>query len=252
MTAIGKEQLNQWLNAGFDEKAVALVGTSVETFKQLLDTSLIPPHQPSARGEPMLPYQKELLKDGGYMYFAYPFIERIKSYDLTLASNLEEVFESDEHMIDSSKFYAYRNAWTRSFFEQTGVKYSNWQDLAAMAAVLFPRILRNQLDDPIYPIDEGDFSDIDLTDTIGRKGSVRFEASDMSLSQLKRILADCLARRGVLLYYNEEIFQHQVEQGNEDPQEIYMISRKPLNASVISGVQILSNADKRALRNLGV
>lgn len=248
MTTIGKERLNNWVNKGFDEKAVALVGTSVETLKQLLDTGLIPPHQPSPRGVSILPYQKELLKNGGYMYFAYPLVDRIRPHNSTLASAIDEDYSSDEDVIYDAKFYAYRNAWTHSFFEKTRVKYSDWQDLAAMTAVLFPRILRNQVDNPIFPIDADDFSDIDLIDTIRRNG-VRFEASDMPLSQLKGILADCLARRGVLLYYNEGIFQHKVEQGNEDSQEIYIVSRKPLTASVISGVQILSNADKRALRS---
>lgn len=250
MPAIGKEQLNHWLNRGFDQRAVAVYGTTVETLKEILDTGQIPWNQPNTQ-VPMLPYQRRLLKNGGYMYFAFPFLDRIRPHNPALACKIEDVFGSNEHQINISKGYACERSWLRSFYGKTGRRYDNWDELAVMSAVLFPSILRKQIKDSDFPAQRLEASSFDPKYAVRRKTFAGLESKNMSLPDLRQILDDCLARRGALLYYNEKIFQHTVEQGYEDEDEIFIISKEPLTAEVVSGIQILSNADRKALRSLG-
>lgn len=68
------------------------------------------------------------------------------------------------------------------------------------------------------------------------------------MGQLREILNECLSRRGVLLFYNGGIFQHKVIQGFEGEDEIVIVSKEPMKHDVISGVEILSASDRKALR----
>ncbi len=247
MSAIGKEVLNQWVAAGFDENAVAAQGTSVEQFRMVLQSGQISWSSPRSEVR-MLPYQKKLLAGSGYLYYACPFLERTRLYRPTLSEEIEGEFPgkppSIEYMIKLCRFYANMKA-RRDFFQQeTGQFYNGSNQILALAGLLFPRMYRGFLKDPEVEIEvAGGMLMLEVPTTGG------LDSSQMSLPQLRRILQECLKRKGVLIYFNNNIFQHKIVKGIESESEIVIISKEPMTTDVISGIQILSNADRRALRN---
>ena len=69
----------------------------------------------------------------------------------------------------------------------------------------------------------------------------------MTLKQLKQVLDECLNRRGVLLFYNEKVFDHKILTNNEDEKDIMILSTAPLTSEVVSGIKPLSKRDEEVL-----
>lgn len=71
--------------------------------------------------------------------------------------------------------------------------------------------------------------------------------STMPLSRLKEILSSCIARRGLIVYYNEKILRNRVLPGFELESEIMIHTKKPLTLDVVSGIKPLAKPDIKAL-----
>ena len=105
-----REQLDIWTNTGFNEEAVAVYGTSVEWVKRALEEGQVPWHSPYPDRK-LLPYQKELLENGGHLYYGKPFVERLGIYNPKLAQEIVELtggiqYLSEDVMLQQAKFYA--------------------------------------------------------------------------------------------------------------------------------------------------
>ncbi|MDZ7587060.1 MAG: hypothetical protein U0946_04840, partial [Patescibacteria group bacterium] len=69
---------------------------------------------------------------------------------------------------------------------------------------------------------------------------------------LKKVLPECLKRRGVILYFGDRLLQdnRKVFHGKEDEVEIFITSPKPLPVAAITGIKMLSDVDLEVLRKL--
>ena len=121
----------------------------------------------------------------------------------------------------------------------------NSKVLLTASAILFPSIYRKLQEDSALKYVIYDYFELESDyDYMGLEGI------NISLPRLRRVLDGSLSRRGVLVYYNNNIFQHKVIKGEEMPEEIMVISKEPMNLDVISGIQPQSEVDRRALQLL--
>lgn len=243
--------LRSWIENGLDEKAVASYGASVNVLKNILAMHTIPPYPL----DEMLPYQQELLKDGGYLYYAKPYLERIAQIRPDLANeimalypgwNPQEIQEelSTSNMNRGVRGYALGQSVRHHFFEQTGIK--------ADLADIYQLVLN------VIPAQLGSYTETTQSlNVYTDEDWVKFNADQKLVSsieaqlhrqQLAEILSSCLKRRGIVLYYSQNMFDdNQVFAGHEAEDEIMVVSSRLLPASVISGIEILSEADRQAI-----
>lgn len=217
---ISKEAiLGRWIESGFNRDAVAAFGTSIENLERILKTGQIPSF------ETRLPYQEKLVKGGKSLYYTFPTFNKTRRMSL-------------EH-------YAQYQAIRHCFFKQTGIDLERYDILALAFEFLtreflieYLRLNGNVTDDEIHG--ELDWVELD-------KDKLTAVKSQIDSDSLKRILSSCLKRKGVITYLNSNIFRYQIEAGKEDEEELLIVSDRPLSISNISGIEVLSSADKSAL-----
>lgn len=250
-------ELNQWVENGCNEDALFVYGTYTQDLFQAMKTGQIPYRVPR---KGMLPYQAELVKDGGFLYYATPIFARLeKSSDprakelaLRIVANygdyaLKYIREdlSPQKVKRIAAGYAFDQTAKSYFKDATGFKFSSTQ-IYYLTGSLFPSVLEPYKNDPVIKnfraqsFDPEYFSKSEPTDNLG-----------LTLEQLKGVLRECFKRRGVRIYYNSKILDHRIIVGHEGEDEIMILSQKPLTLDVISGIEILSKADENDLQRPG-
>lgn len=242
MQAISREILNGWIEQGFNNNAVAVYGGTTQVLENIINSGKIPQSPIS------LEYQKKLVEGGRYLYYALPFVGRIAKVDSRLVQSILDLDSKDhtaenppirfttERMIHTAKGYALRQSIISPFLEIPGVSHS---ELLTLAQKITPKLFNIIVNESPYFYDEYE----DDENTIANIKS-RF-----SSSKLRTILSSCLKKRGVLIYFNSEIFGgNKVLPGHEDDKEIMIIADKPLPASTISGIEILSEDDMQTIQ----
>lgn len=229
------QRLKKWVETGYDEqKTVALYGTNVEKLLEILSTGKMPSHSP----EQWIPYQAAIAAEGKLMYFALPTYKALQRERPELLKAMvgnigsQVVAEHDlsyDWVRNSATRYAEANAVRSYFFDKTGIWPTG--DIWGVFEEVFEA--------------EGEVPD---------KMKESFDQIQKTLSSkginLKEIfLQSPRSKKGVIFYLNKDIFSGtEVMPGNEDEEEIVIVSRTQLSVDVISGIEVLSNDDMAELR----
>lgn len=247
-------ELSQWIKSG-DGNALFVYGTCINVLLEAIKTGEIP--YPIPR-EVMLPYQAKLVEKGGFLYYATPIFARLERSSYPRANELAlrisgnfgdfpitEIRQSLSlpRVKRIADLYAFDQAAKSYLDRSTGLKFSATQ-IYYLAGSLFPSVLKPYENDPLiqgfraHSFDHEIFSEAEPTDNLG-----------LTLKQLKGVLIECFKRRGIKIYYNHNILDHQIIVGHESEEEVMILAQKPLTIGVISGVEILSKADENDLFN---
>lgn len=244
MAKNNSELLKHWVVTGYDSQSVAGYGTSVE-FLERATTSGEIPWGKSASDQNLLPYQEQILAGEGYLYYTFPFAENLEPYEPNLVNKLRGLDDlSHNYSRESLIHYANRLAIAHSFESLTGIKRDE-NEVVILAYLLFPTLVKRLKNDKILAYTLSAFSGRDWNNP----PSLDLK-SNMSIPRLKKIMVQSISRKGIIIYYNKEVLKNQVCGGFESANELIIHSRKPLTLDVISGIEPLSEADQKAVKNL--
>lgn len=236
----------------FDSEAVGVYGASLEVVRDIFTTGAIP----NFNSESMIEYQRKIVLEGRLIYYFLPFFEKIPQ-DKTVFKEAVLLGVQDGQVaigdmslgnqIKNARDYAVGKALRDCFFSLTGIK-ADEADIVNLAQELVPfdyhfyssGIVYRFLHNMIPGFCEAHFEEIDLAIIQKIKGEITSQ-------KLKLILADCLERYGVLLFFNKSIYKNTVIPGIEDGQEAIAIPRVPLTIDVLSGIEVQSETEAKLL-----
>ncbi len=240
---VSSEKIGNWLTNGVDEHAIAGVGVDAESVNRFLISGEIPAQCPNPN---MLPYQAKLVRRGGFLYYTYPFIQRFESYSPRIARKISKAHYgntyalADESILDGLGYYALRNSIVACYKVNIGIQ-RDAHSIGAMTGYLFPEMTKSLV------TENPDLGELILDSEWDESGHSGLEDSNIPLGELKKILEACLRRRGVLVFYNEGIFNHKVLTNYEDEKDVMILSRSPLTQEVVSGIKPLSETDREVM-----
>lgn len=238
--------IKRWVERGCTNEAVALYGTSMEIARDIAQKGIVP----SVSRENMLPYMRQLIGRNGHLYFFYPVIEQIKVVNPQLMEKYYPSFEGwtkeevDEEMnIDRLK--------------EKAKGYAAWQTLEHVVkrhtgiAAFYTSILHVSYDLLPQETEKGIGENLWEDKAENERDSRPEEVTQLMLFPDRELLVHALHegldRRGVLVYFNSGLFPNRAIPGNEDEVELCVVSSQPLKADIISGIEVLSEADRKAL-----
>lgn len=239
---------------GFTTEAVAVYGGSVELVRKAIFNGNIPP-LPATKAN--LPYQADLLTSYKNVYYILPFIEKMDYRCADLRKGYFAAFNAEEGKMNSSmstrsqvmeaRAYAGEMALRDCFTSLTGIEVSTSEvlglskevdpySLQAYEAVTLARRIKG----------------IDFNVCMEWEDDVEPERIRTILEKIDReeaikAVRESLQRRGVLLYFGPQIYNYQVIPGKEVENEGIVLAPQPLSLAVISGIETLTNEDRRAL-----
>lgn len=238
-------QLNRWLEKRRIFDAVAVYGTHLGVLDILLSTGKVTPF-PAERAK--LPYQQEILSEHKYLYYALPFLNKIRKVKPELEKSLleryfgdpahiKQTFFSRNYMLGTAQVYAMDQAIKATFTSKLGVSISEI-DIFQLAIELIPE-----------EFDEF-HNTSDVTKFSSNLGFIEADSNPEILSAIKAkhseeqiitALRASLHSNFVLLFFNESIFDsHTVKRGYETDHELLIMGNQLLNSKAIAGVQIVS------------
>lgn len=243
------ELLRLWLETGRDQRAVAVRGMSVEALRATLNTGIIP------SSYAQLDYQQQFTEGGKYFYYLLPFYDKLQREAPELLRTIEESLGgfglgirrelSRKEQRSRSVYYAREAALADCFYDKTG-KRVDGPDVITLGCDLLPEEINSFCERTGYwyghPLELHNFPEALLEIKTRVQGEMGWDEVT-----LKRIISECIKRRGVLIYFGEEIFSHRLEAGKEDEVEVLLVTDRPLTAAVISGIEVLSRADRKVL-----
>lgn len=191
---------------------------------------------------------------GKHVIFAYPDLGYGRDEDYyKFNQDIQAAMEHRVPPVGDAENYAAMNAVENAFQEETGLKV----DI-------------NQLEDLKYffTSDDNEQKKAErVSNSVGQSISVinghdpnyyleeilKFAKelqSKHSKEEITEIIAKANRRKGVLVYFNGEIFDNQIELCPEGHDHVMIISDKPLPASAISGIKFLSEEDEKAFQEM--
>ena len=264
------EQLGSWVETGFNSKAIAVYGTTSEIMKKIVNSGEIP----SLPLTDSIDYQREIINSGSNLYYAFPIIENLQHLDYPQAERIivhlgkqrgvvqlvrEQInsalpeysdlpsqlhVPSDlllKEVQENAKFYALSKSIYDVFVQSTGLEASP-EDILAVTLSKWPEKFEEfQKSCPLVPFSS--------------KASILEESNPVVVKKIldylaknPHILPAWLDFQGVLIYFNLDLFKlGKVKLGVEDETEIMILSDQLLSSNVISGIEVLSDADKQIL-----
>lgn len=249
LTSTQQERVLGWVKTGSKNHPVAVFGASAELFLHSLQTAEVTPYD--IFGQIEWDWQQEILDAGKHLHYATLIYTGIKRASPPFAREIREkyadIFESMKDLITfkgargTSIDYANTMALTDAFIRDFGV-FRNRREIWVMTTTWFPSLAKENTKHPAtYQLDVLEFTEEDKVE--------REELGDqnLTLQQVRNKLAACFKRRGIIWYYNDKIFQHEVIPSIEGESEIIILPTKPLTLEVISGIEILGEEEKRLL-----
>lgn len=214
------------IETGMHPNSVAMYGTSTESVVQILRSGKIQP-TPSLDSPPY----RSILTEGGKKNLYYALINgpKIKELNPALYEKLlessgedrelgEDIIEDIDETKAAARDYARMQAIEDYFRKYTGatVPHGRLEEIAR---------------------------------TFGSLG--RDEASKIIAPETLDVLSSAMKRKGVLIYFDKKIFDlAKVEPGIEDERELTIVSDNQLDASVISGIEPLSEEEREEILNI--
>jgi len=247
-TYLSQADINKWVEVGRSEFSPLIFGASTEKIIKATKTGIIPAHRPT------LPYQKELTKNGGFIYYFLPnnlatLDESIPGFEDSFKQRTG--FSNDDfikHMRlnrNGAMLYAQMNAFTDGFFSLTGYKPKFDNIIESMRELLTPSEKKELVSDSSFLVN--DLEDTLVMDETNDYKNMRESFKDEDLHDVLREIAP---RRGLLAYFNTDILklpETSIHPGFEDESEVNIVSSHPLPVSCISGIECLSELDKTNL-----
>lgn len=249
MTKGTPELVKHWIAEGYSNKAVAAYGTSVSFFERALKSGEIP-FNVAYFNHNLLDYQRKLLERGGYLYYAYPFLENLEPYKPSFVRKMRRIPNEDfsyEAMRRQLRNYAGRHAIPHHFESLTGIRLDEPDEVVSLAYLLFPDLVSKYRDDSTL---KDAFYYFTANADWKKPPPLSFNRPNMTLSELRNILAQSIARRGLIIYYNEKVLANELKEGFELEAEIMIHTKKPLTLEVIAGIEPLAEPDKQAVSDL--
>lgn len=152
---------------------------------------------------------------------------------------------SRKHHRSRAVDYAFEAALADCFYDKTGERVDA-DDVITLGYDLLPQEINAFCEKTGYwygyPLELSDFSE-----TLLEIKTRMQKEQGLDEAALREIIAECIKRRGVLIYFGAEIFSHHLEVGREDEVEVLVVTERPLTAAAISGIEVLSRADRRVL-----
>lgn len=250
----GQNRLNKWAEQGFNEQAVALYGTHTGVLQRILSTGQIPAMPPDLA---TISYQQGLMRDNQCLYYLMPLVDRIAKVNPKIAKLVVRRFPDGslkdlhrelqtENIREAGKFYALRKSIESAFYERSGITADVFNVLFVAQKLLpdkFDRFVKDIADSASLFVDE---YELEIEKDKKVQGNIRKRFNDQ---QLAEILDTVLDRRGVLIYFNRGMLEkHKIVPCPESRDEIILVGNEPLTQEVISGVEVLSDSDNRALK----
>lgn len=149
---------------------------------------------------------------------------------------------SPKEQMRVAKSYAYDMALVDYFLAKIGFR-TNTDVILAIAKKVVPADLR------IYDAQVGSWH-VGARETRLKEGDridMRRITKEIDRAKLSQILRGCLKRKGVLIFFDQKIFDRVVIPGQEAEHEALILSDSPLPLDVISGIQPLSETDRNIL-----
>lgn len=238
--------IRQWAERGYTNEAVALYGTSAEVIRDTAQTGIVP----SFPREEMLPYMRPLMKGNRHLYFFYPVIEQVKVVNPQLMERYYPYFagwtreQVDEEMniegvTSKARNYAAWRTLTDAVKRYTGISADSCSILH-VSHDLLPQETKRRMGGKLWGDEEDSRENSDPEEVVQLMSFPNREL-------LVQALHEGLNRRGVLAYFNSTLFSNRAFPGYEDEHELLVVSPQSLKADVISGIEVLSEADREIL-----
>lgn len=244
------ERLKLWEEKGLSNEAVGVYGTSEEFLQNALSRGFIPA-QLNENSKDFSFYLAKLGKtSGSNIYFSLPFTQRISLIKPELVESIEGGFPgfsreeldremSMEEALNAAKNYAQWNSYSHFLNEKLQIPLSTHSGEALLTLMYktdlnkFLKIRRDLREIGLYV---NDYDPDEPTEQEQRL--MRQIRAKVDRKNLPQFLETALARRGVLIFYNESILENAVP-GWEDEREVVTVTEKPLPIDIISGIERL-------------
>lgn len=249
LSDVQKDQVARWVEIG-SSNPVGVFGASAELFIYALQAGELPPYE--AFGHAVLDWQKKIARSGKHLYYVTPIFKGVERVNAPLARKLVDNYGEGFNTKQITSYelsakrtrsvavdYANEMAMADFFVREFGV-FRDDTDIWAITALLFPNLAKSI----------GEPATFDPYFVGYDKNSLRDRAEvdkTFTLEQVENKLATALRRRGILWYYNDKIFEHEVMLGVESEDEIMILPKRPLNLDVISGIEILGPEERKLL-----
>lgn len=245
---VSQEQLNRWIETGRDSSdAVAVQGTSIENLLSTVKRgSFIPfTDRMGHHDSDKYLYKDDVRQGNKFLYFAYPiFGNNIISHRSKFNQEIQDAFEDKNPSERNTENYAHEIANEHSFYNATGVFINGWE-----------------LENFEFYV-HGGFTDQALLDELVKNfktdnpeeffDKIKDLENRFTEAEIEEILKKASRRKGVLIYFNSEIFNHKVElpKIGDGHDHIVIKTDVPLPASEISGIKFLSEEDEKAFQKM--
>lgn len=226
--------------------AVALYGTSTYVLHDILTTGSISSYP---KGD-MIAYQRDLVKDGGHLYYAIPSFDRLEKIKPQVAEEMRKRYQhldprlelTREKVRQTAQMYALEKSLGDFFSHQLGQRVNSSTGLYLMYRLL-PQVFE-AFSQKTFRINTFAFESLDVIRENAQNNVLQSVLQKFPRKILEGVIQESTRTRGVLLYFSQELFSgNRVLAGKETEGEIMIVSPKPLSASVISGVEFLSDYD---------
>lgn len=233
--SLEERRLRKWLEAGFDERAIAAYGTSKEGLRRILKGRKLTPTRPTY--QEFLHYQKRLMQGGNYLQYAIPIPHRIRPINPGLAHFMESQPPGSEELeIQRARRLA------MMYVRQNAV----YDRFSALSGGNFQQFINAQHIVGVFEVFEG--LDAEVSRLIGNDYSLfiirELRKKGLSDQQIKATAKKSSQEYGIILYFGKEFLRHRVVNGPESPHDIIAISPDPISDYVISGVEIVDPAGR--------
>lgn len=237
-------RIRQWAERGYTNEDVALYGTSAEVVRDIAQTGIVP----SFPREEMLPYMRRLIGRNRHLYFFYPIIEQVKVVNPQLMERYYPRFEgwtreevdkdmNIEKARRKAKTYATWKTLEHAVKRHTGIS-AYFRSVLHVSHDLLPQETERRIREELWGDEEE-----------SRENSYPEEVVQLmsfpNRELLVQTLHEALNRRGVLVYLNRVLFSNRALPGYEAEDELVVVSPQPLKTDVISGIEVLSEADRK-------
>lgn len=273
-------QLSKWVEAGYNNQAIAANGTTIDVLKQILLKGIIP----SAPAERLnLPYQQEITDQGKKcLYYATPILDNLKNShpvfaheiiagaqssgyytqkDSLIQANTRRALRGELPLVieevlplqtpfrlelddvkETSRFYAQMQSMENIFKQLTGIFSVDLDDIIIATKKTWPKSFAA-------------FARHCEFDRLQCKHEENSSPANVALlcdffDQHPEIKPDWLKSNGVIIYFNSDLFSlGSPLLGHEDETEIMITSDQPIPASAISGIE-LGKRDLKLIKSL--
>lgn len=232
--------LKFWLEKKKIFDSVAVCGTHIGVLQNLMNTGTVSSYP---QENFTIPYHHEIAKKYSHLYYALPFLNKIKKVSPNLAreieggyTNLPSMFShlNRRSILQTAKKYSIDQAVKHSFFMST-------QQHVSLEVIY-------QLAIDLLPNEFGDFSIISKTTQHSTNSEfikptpekIGYIYTLFSHEELVNALRTAFKTQLVLLYFNKNIFNnHTIKPGVETADEILIMGNIQLDYKTIAGVEII-------------